>query len=106
MTPNPKLKIEIDLVNACGIDAKKLSRELVYDIAGKIIQDPLLTSLAQNKYLSTRHLQPVHMRSSLKTGTRAQVIREMSDTERAALRSRIMPSGPTAQLGTNRAEVR
>jgi hypothetical protein len=100
------LKIEIDLVNACDIDATKLSRELVYDIAGQIVADPLLTTLAQNKYLATRHQQPVHLRSTMKIGTRAQVIREMSETERAALRSRVMLTGPTAQLGANRVEVR
>jgi hypothetical protein len=89
LNPNPKLAMEIELVKSAGIDAGKLTHEIVYEFAGKIIHDPLVTILAQNEYLRTRELVPAQMRGVMQTGTRAKVIRNVLETERAALRERI-----------------
>jgi hypothetical protein len=81
--------MEIELVKSAGIDAGKLTHEIVYELAGKIIYDPLVTILAQNEYLRTRDLLPAQVRGVMQSGTRAKVIRNMPESERAALRERI-----------------
>ena len=102
------LAMEFEMVVAAGIDARRLSPEVVYELAGKIIRDPAITVLAVKEMDATRHLRPPTDRNRLKIGTRAKVIRALPESERAALRARIgaTPTGPTAQFGAQRAEVR
>jgi hypothetical protein len=98
------LQMEFELCVAAGIDGRKLSPDVVYDLAGKIIHDAEVTRLALNEM----NKAPLGQRGVLVRGTRSKVLRSMTESGRAALRARIgmTPQGPTAQFGPTRAEVR
>jgi hypothetical protein len=70
----------IDVVNATGIRAGRLDPATVYLLSGKILNDPIVVE-RKLKFLQG---------SVLPTGSAAKAIREMTEAERAELRSRIL----------------
>jgi hypothetical protein len=73
-----------EIVTAVGIDVRQLGAMEVYGLEGKIIHDPELTKRAE-KFLEG---PPYHRVMPKNARTRA--IREMSPTERLALRDRVL----------------
>jgi hypothetical protein len=73
------MKSEFELVVAAGFDAKKLSLTEVYDVGGRIIHDEQL----RREFVSNGFV------NGCPAIDRAEIIRGMSEADRAALRARV-----------------
>jgi hypothetical protein len=73
------MKSEFELVVAAGFDAKKLSLLDVYEIGGRIIHDEQL----RREFVSNGFV------NGCPAIDRAEIIRGMSEADRAALRARV-----------------
>ena len=68
-----------DLVNASGIDAKKLDPMTVHELAGKILRDSVVAK-RREKFV---------VNGILPTGSAQRAVREMTENERQLLRLRV-----------------